>query len=104
MLDNYDISWDQTTDPAALNTNPETYMKVSRDPERTPFQWSSDVNAGNFKFFVNSFILNFVWTIQIIILIHSILCRDKIFAQTIYIVTFQTDFIPTAKWWNLLVA
>lgn len=47
MLDNYDISWDQTTDPAALNTSPETYMAVTRDPERTPFQWNSDQNAGN---------------------------------------------------------
>lgn len=56
MLDNYDISWDQTTDPAALNGNPQTYMETSRDPERTPFQWNSDINAGKDKSVIEVFI------------------------------------------------
>ncbi|XP_055710285.1 maltase 2-like isoform X1 [Phlebotomus papatasi] len=46
MEDNTEISWDDTRDPAACNTNSSLFMKFTRDPERTPFQWSSDVNAG----------------------------------------------------------
>ena len=47
MLDNTDISWEDTKDPAALNTNPRVYMQFSRDPVRTPFQWSDEINAGS---------------------------------------------------------
>uniref|UniRef100_U5EX75 alpha-glucosidase n=1 Tax=Corethrella appendiculata TaxID=1370023 RepID=U5EX75_9DIPT len=46
MVDYRDISWEDTKDPAALNTNPHVYMKFSRDPERTPFQWNNLPNAG----------------------------------------------------------
>jgi len=47
MTDYTDISWEETKDPAALNTNPEVYRLYSRDPVRTPFQWdSTDDNAG----------------------------------------------------------
>jgi hypothetical protein len=30
-------SWKDTQDPAACNTNPDVYMKFSRDPERYEF-------------------------------------------------------------------
>jgi alpha-glucosidase len=46
MLDYRDISWEDTVDPAACNTNPDVYKKFSRDPERTPFQWSAQKNSG----------------------------------------------------------
>lgn len=40
------ISWKDTVDPAACNTNPTIYEKFSRDPERTPFQWDDTISAG----------------------------------------------------------
>lgn len=45
MTDVY-ISWEDTVDPQACNTNPEMFHSVSRDPARTPFQWDSGHNAG----------------------------------------------------------
>ncbi|XP_065356846.1 maltase 2-like isoform X3 [Calliphora vicina] len=46
MEDFRDISWVDTVDPPALNAGPDKYKLVSRDPERTPFQWSAEKNAG----------------------------------------------------------
>lgn len=40
------LSWNDTVDPAACNSNPSIYEKFSRDPERTPFQWNDQMNAG----------------------------------------------------------
>ncbi|CAK1544244.1 unnamed protein product [Leptosia nina] len=46
LVDGY-VSWEDTVDPSGCNTNdPVNYVKYSRDPERTPFQWNSDKNAG----------------------------------------------------------
>lgn len=40
------ISWNDTVDPSACNSNPDIYETLSRDPERTPFQWNDEKNAG----------------------------------------------------------
>jgi len=40
------ISWKDTVDPSACNTNPSIYERYSRDPERTPFQWADAQDAG----------------------------------------------------------
>lgn len=40
------ISWNDTVDPSACNSNPDIYQFFSRDPERTPFQWNDEKNAG----------------------------------------------------------
>lgn len=45
MTDVY-ISWQQTVDPQACNSFEEGYEWRSRDPARTPFQWSDERNAG----------------------------------------------------------
>lgn len=46
LVDGY-VSWEDTVDPAGCNTNdPINYVKESRDPERTPFQWNAEKNAG----------------------------------------------------------
>jgi len=46
-MSNTDISWEETTDPQACNTNdPINYWRVSRDPARTPFQWDNSTFAG----------------------------------------------------------
>ncbi|XP_075992681.1 maltase A1-like [Anticarsia gemmatalis] len=46
MVDGY-VSWEDTVDPSGCNTDdPINYWKSSRDPERTPFQWNANKNAG----------------------------------------------------------
>jgi len=46
MVDYRDISWEDTLDPQACNTDPESYYWASRDPQRTPFQWDATAYAG----------------------------------------------------------
>uniref|UniRef100_A0AAG5DTC2 alpha-glucosidase n=1 Tax=Anopheles atroparvus TaxID=41427 RepID=A0AAG5DTC2_ANOAO len=41
MEDNEEISWKQSQDPLGCNTNASTFLRYSRDPARTPFQWDS---------------------------------------------------------------
>ncbi|KPJ07576.1 Maltase 2 [Papilio machaon] len=46
MIDG-EVSWEDTVDPSGCNTNdPINYYKSSRDPERTPFHWNAEKNAG----------------------------------------------------------
>ncbi|BFG05998.1 maltase A3 [Drosophila madeirensis] len=45
MTDVY-ISWEDTVDPQACQANEEAFERLTRDPVRTPFQWSDDKNAG----------------------------------------------------------
>ncbi|XP_037954003.1 maltase A3-like [Teleopsis dalmanni] len=40
------ISWKDTVDPQACNSFEDGYEYRSRDPARTPFQWSNEHNAG----------------------------------------------------------
>ncbi|XP_064535198.1 maltase 2 isoform X2 [Drosophila montana] len=46
MQDYREISWEDTVDPPARNAGKLDYMKESRDPVRTPFQWNNATNAG----------------------------------------------------------
>lgn len=46
MQDHREISWQDTVDPPARNAGELEYKEVSRDPERTPFQWDNSSNAG----------------------------------------------------------
>lgn len=46
MTDNRDITWLETDDPQACQTNETVYQLYTRDPVRTPFQWDNTTNAG----------------------------------------------------------
>lgn len=46
MTDNRNISFEDSDDPQAKQTNETVYMLYSRDPVRTPFQWDDTDNAG----------------------------------------------------------
>lgn len=45
-MPNVVVSWEDTQDPQACNTNRTVYHQYSRDPARTPFPWDSSKNAG----------------------------------------------------------
>jgi alpha-glucosidase len=51
MIDNTDITYEEGVDPWGCNYPPEEFSIRTRDFERTPFQWDSTVNAGEFLFF-----------------------------------------------------
>lgn len=40
------LSFEDTVDPQACETNPEIYEQYSRDPQRSPFQWDGNFQAG----------------------------------------------------------
>lgn len=46
MVNNMEITWEETLDPAACNNLEENYNTTSRDPVRTPFQWDDSDFAG----------------------------------------------------------
>ncbi|KAL9926171.1 maltase 2-like isoform 2-T2 [Glossina fuscipes fuscipes] len=46
MQDYRAIKWQDTKDPVALSVGPKFYQSISKDPVRTPFQWSAEKNAG----------------------------------------------------------
>lgn len=46
VMTNVHLTWEETVDPQACNTNPEVYEGNSRDPARTPFPWNDSKNAG----------------------------------------------------------
>ncbi|XP_066589762.1 maltase 1-like [Prorops nasuta] len=46
MVDKRDISWEDTQDPQACLAGRDQYLSLSRDPNRTPFQWDDTENAG----------------------------------------------------------
>ncbi|XP_060651788.1 maltase A3 [Drosophila nasuta] len=40
------ISWEDTVDPQACQSNEQEFERLTRDPVRTPFQWSDESQAG----------------------------------------------------------
>lgn len=46
VMTNVHLTWEETADPQACNTNSEVYETKSRDPARTPFPWDNSTNAG----------------------------------------------------------
>lgn len=40
------ISWEDTVDPQACQSNPNEFERLTRDPVRTPFQWNDEPLAG----------------------------------------------------------
>uniref|UniRef100_A0A1Q3FRY4 alpha-glucosidase n=1 Tax=Culex tarsalis TaxID=7177 RepID=A0A1Q3FRY4_CULTA len=41
-----EVSWEETKDPNACQSNENVYQQYSRDPERSPFQWDATTHAG----------------------------------------------------------
>lgn len=47
-MTNTNISYEDTVDPSGCNCGPDHYQECSRDPARTPMQWSADENNAGF--------------------------------------------------------
>jgi hypothetical protein len=45
-MENTYITYDQCRDPQGIKAGPEGYLAVTRDLERTPFQWDTTTSAG----------------------------------------------------------
>ncbi|XP_055705153.1 maltase A3-like [Phlebotomus papatasi] len=45
MMDVF-VTWEDSVDPAACNSDPDHYLEFSRDPARTPFQWDDSTSSG----------------------------------------------------------
>lgn len=46
MKDNNDITWEETEDPQACQSNSSIYKQFTRDPVRTPMQWDETPLGG----------------------------------------------------------
>ena len=49
-MEDMELSWEQTVDPAGRNAGENKFRNYSRDPERTPMQWNGDENGGRNHF------------------------------------------------------
>jgi alpha-glucosidase len=45
-MENTYITWEQCVDPQGINAGPDGYLEVTRDLERTPYQWDNTTSAG----------------------------------------------------------
>ncbi|XP_059470158.1 maltase 1-like isoform X2 [Neocloeon triangulifer] len=45
-MEDVNLTWDQTVDPAGRNAGIDNFLKASRDPARSPMQWNINKNAG----------------------------------------------------------
>lgn len=46
LMKDGEVTWEETQDPQACNTNETVYDQFSRDPARTPMQWDNTTFAG----------------------------------------------------------
>ena len=49
-MEDTELSWDETVDPAGRNAGEKKFRNYSRDPERTPMQWNDHENGGEHDF------------------------------------------------------
>lgn len=59
-LEDVHLTWEETLDPQACNTNPTDYHTFSRDPARTPFPWNAQKNAGYNLYLLITVIYKFI--------------------------------------------
>ena len=49
MTNNMNITFEETQDPSGIRCGPDHYQECSRDPVRTPFQWSQEDPTAGFS-------------------------------------------------------